>query len=189
MSKPRILGLVDAENLYYTPRKRWGPGARIDFYKLYKIITAGGCRNSQVIIYLVADPIVNQIKFIDRLKHIGYTPRMKVIYPEKGKFQNSNWDPEIIEDAMAKICDFNKLVMVSGDGGFSPTLQAYLDQGKETAVLCFDSNFSAQLRSVAETVTFLDENILFRKNNHRNSANPSVNPRPKPLESCRFPMS
>lgn len=182
----KTLGLVDAENLYYTPKKLWGPGAKVDFQRLYSLITNGG-RPAEVIAYLVADPIIDQTLFINRLVKIGYTPKVKAIYHRKGKYQNSNWDDEIIEDALELIDKTDKLILVSGDGDFIPMLKAYRKQEKQVHIICFQNDFCPQLKSVADSVTFLDEEILL--NPHLLRPHTSYqHPRPEARGGCRFPM-
>jgi len=177
MSFERILGLVDAENLYYTPREKWGPGSKVDFSKLYQMIT-GGYKTATVINYLVADPIIDQTRFLSLLRKVGYTVKIKVLYSKKEQLQNSNWDPEIIEDGMAMIHQVDHLVLVSGDGGFSDMIRRYQELGKRTSVICFEDDFSSRLK-VADTVTFLNQRILMsdRKKQPLSA-----------LPECRFPM-
>ncbi len=177
MIKPKILGLVDSENLYYSPKKQWGTPAKVDYYKLYKLITHGGHRDSVVIAYLVTDPVINQNRFVERLKQIGYTTKMKVIYSKQGNFQNSNWDPEIIQDGLEMIDQVDKLVMVSGDGGFSEMIKHYTAKDKETSVICFKDNCSFALQC-ADTIQYLDQRILMSRPNYH----------PNLLSECRFPM-
>ena len=177
MPKERILGLVDAENLYYTPKQRWGTKAKVDFQKLYRRI-AGNNQNAKVIIYLVADPMIDQSKFIKKLADIGYIPRIKVLYSKGGRLANSNWDEQIIEDGIALLPETDRLVLVSGDGDFFGLVQKYKQSQKTVSVLCFENDFSPQLRS-AHFVNFLDEKILMPPPRNRNRVD---------LPECRFPM-
>lgn len=176
MPKERILGLVDAENLYYTPKQNWGAGAKVDFAKLYRKIT-GGCQGAKVIVYLVADPVIDQSRFIKRLIQIGYTPRVKILYSNRGRLRNSNWDDDIIEDGRAMMPDTDRLVLVSGDGDFSGLIHEYKAHGKQISVMCFEDDFSPQLK-VADSISFLDKTILMGR--------PAITPRR--LSECRFPM-
>ena len=175
----RILGLVDAENIYYSPKKLGGPKAKVDFEKLHNLIT-GGNKNAKVIFYMVADPLINQDSFIKRLKDFGYIPRVKVVYSEKGRFRNSNWDDEIIKEGIELIDEVDKLVLVSGDGDFLPLVDAYLMKRKNVSVICFEDNFSPSLK-VVNQITFLDKSILLTPGFN------NINTSQKQPE-CRFPM-
>jgi len=162
MKKERVLALVDAENLYYTPRKIWGAKARVDFSKLYQLIAQGRSAESiayESIIYIAGDPIIDQAPFLQALVRMGYTPRIKIIYSERGIYANGNWDEEIIRDGMARISDIDHLVLVSGDGGFSDLVEAYIKRGKRVTVHCFEDDFSPRLKGASE-IAFLTQDIL-----------------------------
>jgi len=185
MTKRKILALIDSENLYYAPKKIWGPGSKLDYKKLYRVFTKKEA-DTQAIAYLVSDPVVDQHRFIECLVKMGYTPKIKTLYPDQGQIQNSNWDDEIIEDGLKRIDDVDELFMVSGDSDFIPLLAAYKERFKPVSVVCFKDNFNYRLRDFADLVIFLDQNILM--NQRPIPIRQPSYPRPRVLPGCRFPM-
>ena len=185
MTQKKILALIDAENLYYAPKKIWGPGSKLDYKKLFNLISKKS-HLITAIAYLVADPVVDQNQFIKCLIKIGYTPKIKTLYSQNGQIQNSNWDEDIIKDGLAMIEDTDELVMVSGDSDFIPMLKVYKEQHKSISIICFQDNFNPALRDYSDSITFLKENILlnYRPVLQYNTAYP----RPRALPNCRFPM-
>ena len=184
MTNPRILSLVDAQNLYYTPKTIWGAKAKIDFQKLYQLIAKR--KEAQVNFYMVADPIIDQSSFIRLLTHIGYTTKIKTLYEENGEYKNTNWDEEIIKDGENLIDEFDELVMVSGDGDFIPLLEKYRRRRKKVSVICFRQDFCPHLKDYADRLIFLDKTITLTPK--INPVKPSY-PRPNAFRGCRFPMS
>jgi uncharacterized LabA/DUF88 family protein len=157
----KTLVLIDAQNIYYTPKRNWGPGAKVDFLKLYHKVTRGD-RAAIANIYLVADPLVDQTRFLQRLIEIGYSPKIKILYPEKGQYRNSNWDDWIIKDGLNLIAQTDQLIMVSGDGDFAGMIRQYKQKGKKTRIVCFQDDYSPLL-NCADSVSFLDQSILFKR--------------------------
>lgn len=158
MEKPDYaLALIDAQNLWYTPKEKWG--ALVDYKKLLDRMTSKN-RHVDPIIYLVADSVTDQSKFIEHLHGIGYTTRMKMMYHLGGRARNTNWDKEMIEEAREMINAYSTLILVSGDHGFGELLQKARAAGKRTEIFCFESDFSQRLTDSADAVTFLDQDIL-----------------------------
>ena len=185
MTKRKTLALIDAENLYYAPKKKWKPTAKLDYRKLYNLISAND-QDARAVVYLVADPVIDQNRFIDCLVKIGFIPKVKTLYPENGQILNTNWDDEIIVDGLNMIDDYDSLIMVSGDSDFIPLLKAYREADKPTSVICFEDNFNPTLRDFADPITFLGEDSLL----HYRPPQPvrPAYPRPRALPECRFPM-
>lgn len=158
MEKPDYaLALIDAQNLWYTPKGKWG--ARVDYKKLLARISKKN-RHVDPIIYLVADSVTDQSKFIEHLHGIGYTTRMKMMYRLGGRARNTNWDEEMIEEAREMMNAYSTLILVSGDHGFGELLEEARAAGKRTEIFCFESDFAQRLTDSADAVTFLDREIL-----------------------------
>jgi len=155
------LCLIDAQNIYYTPKLIYK--IPVDFKRLYKSMEqiAGG--PIYPIIYLVADPVVNQEKFIERLNSIGYHIRIKLMWHHDGQAHNTNWDDEIIEDAMALLPYHPGVIMVSGDHGFIPTLDKWKAAGKNTQVFSFERDISCQIVESEHMAHILGREILFKR--------------------------
>ena len=150
--RKEVLALIDAQNIYYTPKRLYG-GRQIDYKKLREKISLG--RASDQIVYLVADSLIDQTSFLSRLRSMGYITRMKVLIYRNEEVLNSNWDPEIIRDATSFMPFYETIVLVSGDGGYAPLLSDLRKQGKRVEVVCFDSDFSPLLADKAHEVRFL----------------------------------
>ncbi len=155
------LCLIDAQNIYYTPKLIYK--APVDFQRLYKVLEQKAGGPVYAIIYLVADPVVDQEAFLERLKKIGYHIRMKLMWHRDGVPFNTNWDDEMIVDAMALMPYHPGLIMVSGDHGFIPTLDKWKAAGKETQVLSFERDISCQIVESSHISHVLGREVLLKR--------------------------
>ncbi|MBN1224918.1 MAG: NYN domain-containing protein [Candidatus Aminicenantes bacterium] len=153
-----VLCLVDGQNIYYTPREKWG--RKIDYGKLLRRVERAG-KNRVVfpIAFLVSDPLIDSDLFVRHLEKMGYQVRMKLLYHNGGSLENTNWDDEIIAFSSAAIGEYDTLAMVSGDSDFIPLLNYARNLGKRVEVFSFEDDLSHSIESEADEVFLLDESI------------------------------
>jgi len=153
-----ILCLIDAQNIYYTPKHFYN--SAIDFKKLYNRLRAKAGQSIYVIIYLVADAVIDQVQFLNVLHKIGYHTRLKLMRYEKGHSQNTNWDEEMIVEGMELMPFYSGLALVSGDHGFIPMLNKWSAANKSTKILSFERDMSFKLVQSEHPTDFLGQDVI-----------------------------
>lgn len=153
-----VLCLVDGQNIWYTPREKWG--RQVDYRKLLRRVqTVGENRIVSPIAFLVSDPVIDSDLFIKHLKKMGYEIRMKLLYQNGDGLENTNWDDEIIAFSKTVVNEYDTLAMVSGDGDFIPLLSYARNLGKRVEVFSFEDDLSHSIESEVDEVYLLDQSI------------------------------
>lgn len=163
----RVLCLIDSQNLYYTALKTFN-GGKVDYQKLRDLIVSSLANNGKTpsdpvfIVFLVADPLTNIKGFLNVLRRLGFETRLKLIFFEGEKTQNTDWDEGIIKEALRMTDTYDELVIASGDGDFAPLAMHLREKGKKVSVACFhDSPDTSQiLISAADSVIQLNPGVL-----------------------------
>lgn len=161
MMKEKLLCLIDAQNLYYTPKKTYN--SQLDFYKLLRRISKEvGPFTIDAIAYLVADAVVNQAPFITLLQRFGYQTRLKLIQHNQGEIKNTNWDSEIIQDARLLMPDYAGIILASGDCDFLPMLDEWTAARKKTYIFCFRQDAAHKVVTSRHHPRFLGQDVIYQ---------------------------
>lgn len=162
MEKEKLLCMIDAQNLYYTPKKTYK--AQVDFEKLMeRIREQTGQMPVDAYIYLVADAVISQVPFLSLLQKLGYRTRIKLMYFEEGAPKNTNWDDEMIEDARRLMPDYSGIILVSGDHGFIPLLNEWAAAGKSTHIYCFKEDVAAEIVHSIHATDFFGREVMYQR--------------------------
>lgn len=156
MSTKGVLFVVDSQNLYYSARELFGKNARIDFLKL---------RNR--IIQTFPDSLVYGVAFAPGekdgkaslskvLTHLGYDVVGRDLSSRESFEQSLNSLHALIQSPF-----YQALIIASGDGAFAPVALQAKNLQKPVLVLTFADALNTELARLADTVIYLDIQVLF----------------------------
>lgn len=156
---------IDSQNLNLSVQNM---GWKLDFYRFriylrekYKVKVA----------YLFIGYISEFQDLYNSLQKYGYILIFKPTLKYKNKKTKGNCDAELVLQAMIDYPNYDKAVIVSGDGDFHCLINYLLQQKKIEKVLVPDQkNYSALLKKFAEKLAFLND--LKQKLERKNKKHP-----------------
>ena len=158
MSNNRVMVFIDGSNLYHSLVSNCDK-YRIDFHKFAEKLVdfVDGDKYVRTHYYNVMRDAekANDVSFINMLKN---TPFYEVhICPSKLS-SGDNVDVMITTDLISAAYGnhFDTAVLVSGDGDFTPVVEAVKKVGKHVVVASFENSLSHNLSDIADHVIFLD---------------------------------
>lgn len=156
---------IDSQNLNLSVQSM---GWKLDFYRFriylrekYKVKVA----------YLFIGYLPENQALYNSLQQYGYVLIFKPTLKYKNKKIKGNCDAELVLQAMIDYPNYEKAVIVSGDGDFHCLIHYLLQQNKLEKVLAPDrNNYSALLKKFADKLTFLND--LRAKLEYKNKKHP-----------------
>jgi uncharacterized LabA/DUF88 family protein len=149
-AKKRLSIFVDGANMFYTQKK--GLGWFFDPAKLLKVLRGDDdLTDAYWYMGLKQPPDPRDENFVRFLAYAGYVVRtkgLKTIYDsETGETtQKANLDVEIVMDMFNTIENYDKVILLSGDGDFERALELLRSRGKEICVVSTQNWIAAELR-------------------------------------------
>ena len=163
-NKEQRVGIfVDIQNLYHSAKNLYG--SRVNFAELLKKLT-NDRKLVRALAYVVrSDPSTGEEAFFDALEKSGIEVRSKDIQIFSSGAKKADWDVGIAVDAIRMAEMFDVLVLVSGDGDFTPLVK-YLQWGlgKGVEVAAFGKTTSSMLKEAADSFIDLDSlpKVIFK---------------------------
>lgn len=138
----KTYAFVDASNIIYGARTE---GWLIDQQKLFKYLKNKFSVSKAFFYYGKDSKNVRQQKFLKRLEEFGYILRVKEIkrYGTKSK---ANCDVDLTMDVLLKIKEYQRAIMLTGDGDFLPLIQYIVKQKKEVVVIASPKSTAREIR-------------------------------------------
>lgn len=150
--KERVFCAIDAQNLFHTAARHYH--GRVDYKKLKPILCKG--RSAKMVVYLVADPCIRIEPFLEILQDVGYLPKVKFMRFSGEAALNTDWDEEIIKEALASKDQYDTFVLASGDGDFVPLLNELRAAGKRVEIVGFDTiDIALALQDAAHCIRYI----------------------------------
>jgi uncharacterized LabA/DUF88 family protein len=148
--KRRVSIFVDGANMFYTQKR--GLGWFFDPAKLLKVLR-GDDELTDAFWYMGLKklPDARDENFVRFLSYAGYSVRtkgLKTIYDnETGETtQKANLDVEIVMDMFNSLENYDKAILLSGDGDFERALELLRSRGKQICVVSTQNWIAAELR-------------------------------------------
>lgn len=155
----RINIFIDTQNIYHSSRNLYD--SKVDFKRLVDILV--GDRNLiNVFAYVIrSDFTSKEIDFFEALINQGIHLRIKdlQVYPDGSK--KADWDIGIAVDVIRFSQLVDVVILVTGDGDFSPLVEYLQNQGKQVEVAGFAQTTSSRLKEIADFYYNLDELTSF----------------------------
>ncbi|MBI5123169.1 NYN domain-containing protein [Candidatus Roizmanbacteria bacterium] len=150
MIKKVVYAFIDASNIIYGARSE---GWFIDQKKLF-IYLKNKFKISKAYFYYGKDSKdPKKIAFLNKLKTFGYILRVKEI-KRFGKRMKANCDVDLTMDMLIKIKEYNKAIVLTGDGDFAPLFTYLISKGKQIIII------SSPKRTAKEIRVFAGENHI-----------------------------
>jgi len=141
----KTYGFVDASNIIYGAKaESWF----IDQKKLFDYIKRK-FKTRKIFFYFGKDEKNNkQTKFLKKLESFGYTLRVKQI-KRYGKRQKANCDVDLTMDMLLLKDNYERAVVLTGDGDFFPLFEYLKKQGKDIIIIAFARRTARELKRFA----------------------------------------
>lgn len=157
---------MDVQNLFFSAKDI---NKRIDFLKIRDYFKKTGDEIVGLYAYTVKTPDAKSNKFESFLRSLGYTLKIKKAIvtqnPEGQRFyKGTDQDMAICIDCMNKEDEFDKWVLMSGDGDFIDLCKHLKKKDKSIEIwsvhgVSFNKNFC----NYADTIKFLNNNFFYDK--------------------------
>lgn len=152
----RVGVFVDVQNMYYSARFMYN--AKANFGAILKEAVRG--RNLiRAIAYVIRTEEVERETFFDALIKIGFEIKAKDLQVFYGGAKKGDWDVGIAMDAIELAPKLDTVVLVSGDGDFTPLVD-HLQKaiGCRVEIIAFGKSANKQLKESADDFLDLDQN-------------------------------
>ena len=158
-SKEINYAFIDSQNLNLGIRSK---GWELDFKK-FRIYLNDKYNVKKAFLFI--GYIKSNKKLYSNLRKVGYTLVFKsaIRYKRDGKYTiKGNVDVELVMTAMIEIKNFNKAVIVSGDGDFYFLVKYLFKKNKLKALLVPNKKYSSLLREFQDNIFILslEKNLL-----------------------------
>jgi len=157
---------IDLQNLFYGSQSK---GQRLDFEKVWDHFF--GQDNDFLIganVYMIRSPEFDSSKFEMKLQRIGFKVIVRNNDRNSSKYRSPNTRPinhavAITVDCLDKIGSFDRWVLMSGDGEFSPLCKYVKSKGKIVEVWGFQENHDSALDPYVNRVKYIGGAFFYRK--------------------------
>ena len=143
----RVEVLIDVQNLYYSARNLYHQ--KVNFSEVLKEGVAGR-KFIRAFAYVVRTKTGEEKPFFDALTNLGIETRVKDLQEYYGGLKKADWDVGIAVDAIKTSDSVDVVVIVSGDGDFTPLIEYLQNHGKRVEAMAFGKSTSSKIREVAD---------------------------------------
>lgn len=144
----RVAVLVDTQNLYYSAKNLYNK--KINFRNLLNMAVQDRIL-IRAIAYVIEVDIEREGVFFEAVNNAGFEVKMKPIQVFVGGAKKGDWDVGIAMDAVRLSQKVDSIVLVSGDGDFTPVVN-YIQQstGSLVEVMAFERTTNKALKEMAD---------------------------------------
>ncbi len=148
----RVGIFVDVANMYHSAKNLYT--ARVNFNEVLKG-AVDGRRLVRAIAYVIKSNSTEEQSFFEALDKVGFEVKMKDLQVFAGGAKKADWDVGIAVDAIAMASKLDVVVLVTGDGDFTPLVEYLQFQGHLVEVMAFGETTSQRLREAVDDFTDL----------------------------------
>ena len=152
MQRPtqRVGVFIDVQNMYHSARALYQQ--LVDFGAILEE-AVGNRQLVRALAYVIENPDdASQKDFFTALEDRGYELRSKVLQNFSSGASKGDWDVGIVIDMIEMAHKLDVIVLVSGDGDFTPAVEHLRHLGCRVEVMAFSGSASQLLRSAADAV-------------------------------------
>lgn len=143
--KKKVFAFIDASNIIYGARsERWF----IDQNKLLKYLRHKFLVSKAYFYYGKDSKNPKKEAFLKKLKKFGYILRAKEI-KRFGKRVKANCDVDLTMDMLIKIKEYNKTIVLTGDGDFAPLFIYLISQRKQIVIISSPKRTAKEIKVIA----------------------------------------
>ncbi len=150
----RVAVLIDVQNLYHSAKHLYQ--SRADFKQ---ILNLGVSRRTLIrsFAYVIRTKSGEEKSFFDALTNLGIETRIKDLQEYQGGFKKGDWDVGMVIDAIRLSNNVDSIVLVTGDGDFTPLVEYLQNKGVRVEVIAFERSASSRLIEAADEFMNLEE--------------------------------
>lgn len=157
---------IDVQNLFFSARDI---NQRIDFKKIRDHFLNSDCEIIGLNAYIVRTPDANSQKFEGLLRALNYTLKIKnAIISEDNEgnriYKGTDHDMAICIDSINNINNFDKWVLMSGDGDFIDLCKFLKKRNKFIEIWAIPGiSFNRNFCDYADQVVFMNDKFFYNK--------------------------
>lgn len=157
---------IDVQNLFFSAKDI---GKRLDFLKIRDHFAKSEDEIVGLYAYIIRTPDAKSNRFEGLLRSLNYTLNIKqasIGYSPEGQriYKGTDQDLSICIDCMKNIDNFDKWVLMSGDGDFIDLCKHLKKNGKTIEVWSFPGvSFNKKFCDYVDMILFLNENFFYDK--------------------------
>ena len=148
----RVGVFVDVANMYHSAKNLYG--ARVNFNEVLKA-AVDGRRLIRAIAYVIKSNSVEEQSFFEALDKVGFEVKTKDLQVFAGGAKKADWDVGIAVDAISMASKLDVIILVTGDGDFTPLVEYLQFQGHLAEAMAFGETTSGRLREAVDDFTDL----------------------------------
>lgn len=152
----RVSVFIDVQNLYHSAKHLYQ--ARVDFGEALKTAVAGR-RLVRAFAYVVRTKTGEEKPFFEALSNLGIETRVKDLQEYYGGLKKADWDVGIAVDAIKVSPSVDVVVLMSGDGDYTPLVEYLIAHGKRVEAYAFGRSTSSRLREVTDEFVDMESDI------------------------------
>jgi uncharacterized LabA/DUF88 family protein len=156
---------VDVQNMFYSAKTLHQ--SKIEYSKLLGSIVQGR-QLVRALAYVVQKPDVDQAGFLEALARAGFEVKAKELRLRGDGTCKGDWDMGIALDAMALSRKLDTVVLVTGDGDFTPLVEMLSRHGCRVEVFSFLESTSNDLMRAADQFIPISDDVLFKERKFMN---------------------
>lgn len=141
----KVYAFVDASNIIYGAKAE---GWFIDQKKLSAYLKVKFKAKKAFFYYGKDSKDIKKEKFLKKLKQFGFILRVKEI-KRFGKRTKANCDVDMTMDLLLKIDEYDKAVVLTGDGDFAPLFYHLQSKGKEVVIISSPKRTAREIKKFA----------------------------------------
>jgi len=142
--KKATYAFIDASNIIYGARAE---GWFIDQKKLFRYLKKKFSTSKAFFYYGKDSKNEKQEKFLKKLKTFGYALRVKAI-KRFGKRTKANCDVDLTMDMLLMENEYNRAIILTGDGDFAPLFSYLISKRKKIVVISSPKRTAKEIRNL-----------------------------------------
>ena len=154
----RVGVFIDTQNLYHSARNLYN--ARVNFGAVLKDAVAGR-KLVRAVAYVITTEAGDEKNFFEALSKLGIETKTKDLQIFPGGAKKADWDVGLAVDAIKMSPRLDSVVIISGDGDFTPLVEYLQTNGVQVEVVSFGKSTSGKLREAVDD--FVDLSLNHRK--------------------------
>ena len=151
----RVGVFIDTQNLYHSARNLYK--ARVNFGAVLKEAVAGR-KLVRAVAYVITTEAGDEKNFFEALTKLGIETKTKDLQIFHTGTKKGDWDVGLTVDAIKMSPRLDSVVIVSGDGDFTPLVEYLQSIGVQVEVVSFGKSTSSKLREVVDDFIDLSDN-------------------------------
>ena len=142
---PVVYAFIDASNIIYGAKTE---GWFIDHRKLFKYLKSKFEIKKAFFYYGKDSNNLKKEAFLKKLKEFGYILRVKEI-KRFGKRTKANCDVDLTMDMLLKIKEYDKAIVLTGDGDFAPLFYYLQSKNKKIIIISSPKRTAREIKKFA----------------------------------------